>query len=462
MPDAGVLREHRATRAIQRMVEFAPSTGGLALWIRHADSPAGIEAPAAITDGHTIFYSAAFESLPLPEQAGVVAHEVLHIALRHPQRFLDLRGLLGDVDLQLFNICADAIVNSTLQHLSWLALPGQPVFLDVLVANALGLHEQPEAALLKWDVETLYRAIDDRRQTEQTGKQQQASQSGAKRQVGGKGQDDQGENGEASKSGGRRDSAGGQQDGPRATQARALGVHTQIDLAPGDGAKDTPEIEAERSREWGDRLARGHANDGAFSMLRALAADIPRSRTPWEHILRTLLARGLAMKPAVSWSRPTRSYIANQGRAAHNKRMPWEPGFTSTQNVPRLVVIIDVSGSIEADLLERFGQEIVSISRRQGCGMALIIGDDRVRSVQHFKPGMADLSRIEIQGGGGTDFTPLLREADTFQPDIGVVLSDLDGPAYFQPRWPVIWAVPPAHAASVPPFGRKLVLNFAK
>jgi predicted metal-dependent peptidase len=49
-----------------------------------------------------------------------VAHEVLHIALRHPQRCLDLQQRLGDVDLQLFNICADAIVNSALGHLGWL------------------------------------------------------------------------------------------------------------------------------------------------------------------------------------------------------------------------------------------------------------------------------------------------------------------------------------------------------
>ena len=123
MPDASPPPEHRATRAIQRMVEFAPSTGGLALWVRHVNSSNGMDAPPATTDGNTIFYSAAFEALTLPQQAGVVAHEVLHIALRHPQRFLDLRSLLGDVDLQLFNICADAIVNTTLQHLNWLALP---------------------------------------------------------------------------------------------------------------------------------------------------------------------------------------------------------------------------------------------------------------------------------------------------------------------------------------------------
>ena len=65
---------HRGTRAVQRMVEFAPATGGLALWVRHRDLPADADtAPAPLTtDGHTIFYSAAFERLA---QAGYTAPE---------------------------------------------------------------------------------------------------------------------------------------------------------------------------------------------------------------------------------------------------------------------------------------------------------------------------------------------------------------------------------------------------
>ena len=154
--------DHRGARAIQRMVEFAPSTGGLALWVRHQDL-GDDDAPAVMTDGNTVFYGAAFDRLGLLEQTGVVAHEVLHIALRHPQRALDLRRLLGDVDLRLFNICADAIVNSTLGHLSWLQLPPSSVFLDQLLAHALDLKQDVETALLEWDVERLYRSIDDRR-----------------------------------------------------------------------------------------------------------------------------------------------------------------------------------------------------------------------------------------------------------------------------------------------------------
>ncbi|MDO8376771.1 MAG: hypothetical protein Q7S91_06205, partial [Aquabacterium sp.] len=189
MAEAGVggaHQGHRGTRAIQRLVEFAPSTGGLALWVRHVDrpddppnaAPGAAVAPIA-TDGHTVFYGTAFEALPIAAQAGLVAHEVLHIALRHVQRFADLQRRLGDADLRLFNTCADAIIDSALGHLGWLQLPATAVGLDQLLARALGLHQSVEAALLEWDVERLYRAIDDRLPPEpDAGRAQRSAQAG--------------------------------------------------------------------------------------------------------------------------------------------------------------------------------------------------------------------------------------------------------------------------------------------
>jgi predicted metal-dependent peptidase len=423
---------HRGTRAIQRMVEYAPSTGGLALWVKHGDLPevpavnvahhAAVDAPPAATDGHTIFYAAAFAELPLPEQTGLVAHEVLHIALRHPQRCADLRQLLGDVDNKLFNTCADAIVNSTLAHLAWLQLPASAVLLDTLLLRSLGLDQAVEKSLLEWDVERLYRAIDDRRTPGQNGKRE---------------------------------------DGPRSATVRALGDGSPEDLMHAAATQDKPEAQAEAAREWSERLVRAHAGDGAFSMLRVLMADLPSTRTPWEQVLRTQLARALSTRPGISWSRPARSYIANQGRMGRlrHQRLPWEPGFSGTKPVPRLVVIVDVSGSIDDALMDRFAREIEAITRRLEAGLVLVIGDDCVRRVAHFEPGRSDLREIQFNGGGGTDFTPLLEEANQHQPDIAVVLTDLDGPARFRPRWPVIWAVPEAHSAAVAPFGRTLSLN---
>ena len=435
MPDkhGSALHQHRGTRAVQRLVEYAPSTGGLALWVGHHDRPPEEDAPVVATDGRHILYATAFEALPVPLQAGHVAHEVLHIALRHTQRFGELQQLLGDVDLQLFNICADAIVNSTLGHLSWLALPEDAVRLETLLQRALRMDMQSETALLQWDVERLYRAIDDRRAAGGRGPRQEGAHQGQANAA--------------------------RPDGPNAAAARALAQSHQRDLVPGARDSHTPEAEAELAREWAERLLRAHAGDGAHSLLRTLLADLPRTHTPWEQVLRSQLARALAPKRSLSWSRPSRSYIANQGRSGSHHRMPFEPGQTPSKRVPRLVVVVDVSGSIEDALMARFAREIDAITRRLEAGLVLVIGDDQVRSVLHCPPGHCKLRDVVFAGGGGTDFTPLLQEAARHGPDSVVVLTDLEGPARYKPACPVIWAVPEAHQAAIEPFGRKLVLR---
>jgi len=454
--ESAVMPGHVGTPAVQRMVEYAPSTGGLALWLLHAErAPASaneVAEPPVSTDGHTLFYGPGFGTLPLAEQAGCVAHGVLHIALRHVQRALELQQVGGDVDLVLFNICADAIVNSSLAHLSWLALPPGAVTLEALLAHTLDIDQPVEQSLLEWDVEALYRAIDDRWASARRGR----PDDNAQKRAGGAGRGAP-EAGDAAAH-----APQAREDGPRAARARALGAGTAPDLRPGPGTGHAPEHEAERAREWSERLLRAHAGDGEHSMLRTLLADLPRVHTPWEQVLRTQLARALAPRPELSWSRPSRSYLAHQGRAGPGRRMPFEPGTAASRAVPRLAVVVDVSGSIDSGLMERFGREIDAILRRQGAGLLLVVGDDAVRRVEPLAPLRGQRtawSAIEFKGGGGTDFTPLLEEADRYAPDLTVVLTDLDGPARFRPRSPVIWAVTAAHADAVAPFGRKLVLR---
>jgi predicted metal-dependent peptidase len=460
--EGAALYHHRGTRAVQRMVEYAPCTGGLALWVHHRDRAAGEDTGSdtalASTDGGTIFYRAAFEQLPVALQAGWVAHEVLHIALRHPQRLRDLQHLLGDVDASLFNTCADAIVNSTLAHLAWLELPREAVQLDRLLALTLGVNQPVEKSLLEWDVERLYRSIDDRRPGRSTARRN----GGRSQQADGDGKSQEADAGAATQASSTDAAAPVQRiDGPRAACVRSLGAGMAPDLSMGTDAAApmAPEDEAELAREWSERLLRAHAGDGAHSMLRALIADLPRSRTPWPQVLRTRLAHALARRPDLSWSRPSRSYIANQGRAGPHRRMPWEPGTSHAKPVARLALMVDVSGSIDDALLERFAREVEAITRRYEAALVLVIGDCVVRRVEHCEPGHCDLRAITFAGGGGTDFSPLLEEADRHRPDIGVVLTDLEGPAAFRPRWPVVWAVPPAHATAQAPFGRTLVLE---
>lgn len=422
--------EHRGTPALRRMVEYAPATGGLGLWARHRDVPE--ETLIISTDGVTVFYAPDFSRYPIEEQTGLVAHAVLHVALRHPQRRAALQALTGDVDKDLFRVCADAIVNSTIDHLPWLRLPDGSVKLDLLLKAALAISEPVEKSLLEWDVERLYRAIDDRDRAR-----------GAERR--------QGDDSEAETA-----------DGPRAAAARTLGADTLDDLSTSDlpqTSETAPEHDAEAERSWTERITRAHAGDGAFSMLRTLIADLPASRVPWRQMLRRLATRALAPDPEISWSRPTRSYLANQGRTSTGRRLPFEPSRLPSRKVPRLSVMVDVSGSVEDGMLRQFATEVDAISRRTGAHLTIIVGDDRVRAVSHPNPGHSGLMDLNLEGGGGTDFTPLLEEADRHRPDLGIVLTDLDGPARFEPGWPVLWAVPEAERHRPAPFGRKLVID---
>ena len=239
------------------------------------------------------------------------------------------------------------------------------------------------------------------------------------------------------------------------------------DLRPDPSQTEELIAEAEQARDWGDRLLRGHSGDGAFLILRTLPADLPRVYTPWEQLLRTQMARALSKQPDLSWSRPTRSWIANQGRMGRNtdasgRRMPWEPGTTATRAVPHVVLVLDVSGSIDEPLLQRFAAEMNALMRRLHAALVLVMGDDRVREVSRFEPGQGALQALlalAVKGGGDTDFTPLLEEADRHRPDLTVLLTDLQGPAHHRPQGGVLWAVPPAFAHAVAPFGRKLVLR---
>ena len=426
--------EHRGVRAVQHLIEHAPGSGALALWAGHRDLPdapapsapgepatGAVTEPAAVTtDGRTLFYAPGFAALPLREQAGWVAHAVLHVALRHVPRCEALRARVGQVDAQLWNLCADAVVQSALAHLRWLERPPGVADLPALLDQVLERTEPEEAALLRWDVERLYAACDDR--------------------------DAQG------------------RDGRRAARLRRLGQGQAADLlepAAGERAP-RPEEEAQLARDWCERLLRGQADDGAQALVRVLLADLPRTRTPWEQVLRAHLGRALSRRVALTWSRPSRSWLANRGRAgAGTGRMPWEPGVTASRRVPRLVVVADVSGSIDEALLARFAREIVSLTRRLQAPWTLVVGDDAVRAVRHFEPGRGDFDDLPVRGDGGTDFTPLLQEAARHRPDLVVVLTDLDGPARMRPRCPVLWAVPevgPGEAPQRAPFGRVLRL----
>ena len=121
---------------------------------------------------------------------------------------------------------------------------------------------------------------------------------------------------------------------------------------------------------------------------------------------------------------------------------------------------VEPLSTFRGSFLQDYGVELVDGPLKGVSARAIVVvGDDQVRQVTLYEPGPTRLDRIEFNGGGGTDFSPLLEEADRWGPDIGVFLTDLEGPVAYRPAFPVLWAVPESQANTELPFGRRLVLD---
>jgi hypothetical protein len=415
----------RATRALQKLAEADPAFAALALWVEHRDADDGApqearlegdaEAPAW-TDGRTIFYGPAFEAHDLDLQVGLAAHQILHVALRHPARDRALRLRLGPRhESRLFNIAADALVNETLIQAGYV-LPRPCLTLGPLLSRALGDTTPTRAALAKWDAEALTLALMEARGGRQSGK------------------------GEA-------DAEGGGDAARR--QAAQAAFAPDIDSRQAEAGGDAEA--AQEDAEWRQRLSRaleeGKLAGRGLGTLGFRIADLPRSGVPWERHLRALAARALLDEPRPAWARPSRRWtgMEAQARADGGPVPAYEPGTARGRLVPRVAVGVDASSSVDDARLSMFLGQIAGIARRSAAELHMIVFDDAVRSVAQVPPGGAEtwLRRQPLARGGGTRFDDLFGRAAALAPSLLIVLTDLEAPVPAPPRGvPLLWAVP--------------------
>jgi predicted metal-dependent peptidase len=425
----GKKTEH-ASKALQRLIENSPGFGSLTLFAGHVDCDSG---PAlSWTDGTNIYYPKAFAKISVAEQIGVVAHEAMHIAFRHVQRFEQMRKHFGTLDHRMANIAADAIINQTLAGYSWLQLPGKPVMLVELLKEVLGEDWKADDALAHWNLELLYKTISDRTPRQQSrggqGQGQGPKQKG--QQPGGTGSPEQ--------------EGQGDSNADRAERyARSKGFDEDMAESP---TPFDPAKEAEESRTWRNRILRAKAGDGTHGILRRPLADLPDTTTPWEHVLRSRLTAALMPKSRETWAQPSRRWLAlHEDYEALGWEMALEPAVDPNTPAMKVAVCLDTSGSIDEDLFNRFVAELVGIQRRTGATMHVIVADMTIHDEQTIKA--ADgrqglLRKVTFKGHGGTDFSPALKRCDEIGVAQIVYLTDLEGPARHKPKAPVIWAVP--------------------
>lgn len=418
--------------------------------------------PTFCTDGERMWYNPEFcGTLSIEEVVGVLCHEGLHCGMGHMWR-------RGERDLNLWNIACDHEINNLLQEwLDSLKSKGKTVMPFALPKDAVCSPRFKGMAC-----EKIYATLEqERQQQQQQDKNNQKQQQQQDQQDGGGGGEGQGDSDDDGNNDGDGDGQG-DGDGDQDSQGQSQG-NGQGQGKAGMGDFIDPQCQneaenAERQTLWNMELesALKSAKDQGFmpgNMERAINS-IVNPPVPFEDFLRRFLTR--TSKDDYSFSNPNVRY-------AHT-------GFVfpslKSNNVGRIAVAIDTSGSVSAEEVNHFVSLVNSVVQDvKPSVLTVIYCDSRVAAIQQFNPG--DPIEARPLGGGGTDFTPVFdmlesgevpEGVETFGCDIDltekhealIYITDLYGSfPDAEPDYPVLWAVSKNGDSSTPPFGERCDLE---
>ena len=398
--------EQRMSKTRTRLILDKPWYGVLSMHL----NVAAADCETMQTDGTKLEYSPAFvETLSDAELSGVYAHEVLHCGLRHMYR-------LGGRDLTQWNEAADFAINQILID-DGFTLPSGALI---------------DASFAGLSAEEIY------------------SKRGSKPKP--------------------KDENGGGTGGmvppppPDAPQSNGKGnapcptgsfgpppPDAQGDAKDGTKGTDGPPPPMSE-KDWADVVETATAAvKKAGKLGGSIEREVTRARatdTDWRAILREFIEH--TVPSDYSWTSPNRRHIANG---------VYLPGIVK-ENTAKLVVAVDTSGSIDAELLSSFGSELSTlIQDARPESVEVIYCNTRVQRTETFTPD--DEFTLRAKGGGGTRFSPVFEHvaAADFPPSALIYFTDLD--CYDCPAavdYPVLWAIP-EHVTRQPIFGTAVKLS---
>lgn len=412
---------------LESAIEYLPGLASLALWCNFADTDEDV---IALTDGQTIYAGASYEKFSDKERKFICLHEILHIALCHPNRFLTLEKQDVGFNPELLNIATDAIINKALENLTGLKTPPDAWSLEKIwsvlekAEDAINsMQDSKDQQPYSYSISSQKRKISNLTRAEFTQVSRWSCEElyyFLKAQA--------------------RDFVGFVEVLVPLYQKDSLAG----DLLPLKNATAQPTINngnSDQKREWQQRLSllKGTMPE----LFQRLAGELPKTETPWEQVLRSLVQSVFQEKQQTNYSRPSRRWLALERdyRASSGVDLPFSPEIAKKRG-NRLAVALDTSGSIDESLLGRFLAEIAALCSYNQRNLILIIGDAEVHQIAEidWREATEELAKLKYTGGGGTDFRPLIKAADEYNPDALIYLTDLYGETGEKPDFPVIWA----------------------
>lgn len=327
-------------------------------------------------------------TLGIDAGAYVVAHETLHIVLRHHARAVEIYGTHPTDDQQYaMNVAADLVVEQALSCMRWLR-PENALYLGC-DCTRLGITlDFPPGLRMEEYYALIQQAVAD-----------QPGQSGSTT-------GDEGNESQAGDEGGE----------PQPGGSCADGVTREYE----DGSDGSWEAfgesqAAEQAAAAIEKAEQDQPGSVPGSVREAIKSSTVRVRDPWGELRAAV---------ATSVSSPVGGRQQTYRRLSR-KQMPTSPirlrGYTTT--APNAVVILDTSGSMLDGEMQDRALACIAAGLRKLSRFKVIAGDMEVRS----RKSVSSVSNIEWVGGGGTDMSRLIEDVDASdKPDSIVIVTDCE------------------------------------
>ncbi len=404
-----------------------PFFGCLALKLKLVESD---EYKTCTTDGKYIFYNPTFiDRLSNQEVAGVLAHEVMHLALGHHWR-------QDNRDAKDWNNATDYTINYNLRDTGFV-LPG----LDDIHNYGAYKDLSAEEIYTKISKPKMPKEEPDKGKQKKDDKQKGQNQG----QGQGHGQDKQKEKQQKpdkKKEPQKPDNKKQQQDKQNQQgQGQGQGQEQekqQQDIDPGGcGAVIPPEGKEQTTKSKAEWKA---AVTQALQVARGkLPADLERqvkeileTHVPWHILLRDFIER--TARNDYSWSKPNPRYFST-GIIL--------PSLIS-EEIPEIAIAIDTSCSITKEQLSEFASEASAVLGAYETTIRVIYCDAKIQGEEVFTKTDLPL-KLKLKGGGGTRFAPVFEhiEEQQYAPSCLIYFTDLAGSFPEQePEYPTMWLVP--------------------
>lgn len=395
-------KQYKATQyvreAIDTMIEKDPFFGHITDQMRLIpDGRKDVDTIA--TNGRILVYSSDWvikerEKIGADKFATILAHEAAHVAYGHPYR-------LGDKKPEVFDKACDAVINSNLRKRGY-AMPDDSFF-------------YPGAE--KMTVEECYRKLMEQQRASPHGEDAKGNLKSSPQASGKCFSPDEGTDAEEKAK----------------AEAKARGE------APGEEEDDVEDQVREGVAKAAQKARKAGNMPGVWQKM---IDDSWLSKKSWKDELRQFLGGGEQKEP--SWSRPNRRYV-HQG--------DYLPG-PSKFGPGRIVLAVDVSGSVSGTLVEKFCAEVRKINiDLQPEAIDVMTCDTHIPWQQEFGP--YDDVQIPAKAitSGGTRFSPVFKRVKDMgiQPKALVYFTDLECSDFGEkPDYPVLWVVWPGGADRAP------------